>query len=384
MPNLAWHLITGEYPPKPGGIGDYSRLVAEGFACAGHSVHVWTGGTEGTSVEPSGVIVHRVAGRFHKADLARLNAEIDKTDRPRRLLIQYVPHSYGFRAMNVGFCRWVERRRKSGDDVWTMFHEVRVEFRFRDRLDIWITAAVTRWMARHLLRTSSRVFIAIPAWEQSLAPLKGMAPVLWLPVPSNIPRNNDAAAVQEIREHLASGSTTVIGTFGTYSQWIREQLRQVFHLLLDVHPDRIVWILGRSGDQFAAELLAERPDLAGRIVGPGMLSSSETSLHLQGCDILVQPYPDGVSSRRGSVMAALAHGRTVVSTFGHLTEPFWSETQAISLAPPGEPRAMAAVVERLLADPVTCAAMSRQAIDLYESRFAVERTVEALLQQAQG
>src|SRR5207237_781017 len=132
------------------------------------------------------------------------------------------------------------------------------------RPDAWVTAAVTYWMARKLLRASSRAFIAIPAWEKSLGSLKGMCPVLWQPVPSNIPVNHDSDAARKVRERLASGSTTVIGTFGTYSQWIRNQLRQVFFLLLDGHPDRMAWILGRSGDGFAAELVAERPDLAGR------------------------------------------------------------------------------------------------------------------------
>ncbi len=27
-----WHLITNEYPPKLGGVSDYSRLLGEGSA----------------------------------------------------------------------------------------------------------------------------------------------------------------------------------------------------------------------------------------------------------------------------------------------------------------------------------------------------------------
>src|SRR5947209_3461982 len=37
-----WHLVTGEYPPRPGGVGDYSALLAAGLAAAGGEVHVWT------------------------------------------------------------------------------------------------------------------------------------------------------------------------------------------------------------------------------------------------------------------------------------------------------------------------------------------------------
>ena len=38
---IDWHIITGEYPPQPGGVSDYTRLVAEGLAAAGDAVTVW-------------------------------------------------------------------------------------------------------------------------------------------------------------------------------------------------------------------------------------------------------------------------------------------------------------------------------------------------------
>ena len=36
--------------------------------------------------------------------------------------------------------------------------------------------------------------------------------------------------------------------------------------------------------------------------------------HVRACDVLVQPYPDGISSRRTSAMAGLALGVAVVTT----------------------------------------------------------------------
>lgn len=284
--------------------------------------------------------------------------------------------------MNVGFCRWVSRRRKAGDDVWTMFHEVRVEFLLRDRPRIWLVSAVTRVMSRMVHKASSKVFVTIPAWKDSLAPLKGMPPVRWLPVPSNIPVNQNPAAVKSLRERLSANSSIVIGTFGTYHHWIRQQLRDVFFQLLEGHPDRMAWILGRSGDKFAAELLAERPDLEGRIVGPGMLTPDEASLYLQGCDLLVQPFPDGVSTRRTSLMAAIAHGRPVVTTTGHLCEPLWAETHAVRLTSPGKPEEMVAAVEELLADSEKRDELSRRALQLYENEFALDRALEVLLTEA--
>ena len=38
---MQWHILTGEYPPQPGGVSDYSRMVAHGLAAAGDEVVVW-------------------------------------------------------------------------------------------------------------------------------------------------------------------------------------------------------------------------------------------------------------------------------------------------------------------------------------------------------
>ena len=37
---MIWAIITGEYPPDPGGVSDYTYLVATHLADAGDEVHV--------------------------------------------------------------------------------------------------------------------------------------------------------------------------------------------------------------------------------------------------------------------------------------------------------------------------------------------------------
>ena len=48
---------------------------------------------------------------------------------------------------------------------------------------------------------------------------------------------------------------------------------------------------------------------------------------------MLQPYPDGISSRRTSAMAALSHARPVVTTSGPLTEDVWEASGAAVLVP---------------------------------------------------
>src|SRR5690606_13687540 len=51
-----WHLITGEFPPAPGGVSDYTAAVALGLAAAGDAGDVWCP-APGASPRP-GVTVH--------------------------------------------------------------------------------------------------------------------------------------------------------------------------------------------------------------------------------------------------------------------------------------------------------------------------------------
>jgi len=62
---MTWALITGEYPPQPGGVGDYTRLVAAGIASVGGEVHVWAPAVpEAPACTDPGVVVHRLPGHF--------------------------------------------------------------------------------------------------------------------------------------------------------------------------------------------------------------------------------------------------------------------------------------------------------------------------------
>ena len=123
-----WHVIACEYPPQIGGVSSYVASVAAGLGAAGHSVHVWCPPAEGPRPAPHGVTVHDQLGQFTPGDLRRAGRTLDGFASPRRLLIQWVPHGYGYRSMNLPFCLWVRQRARAGDRVDLMVHEPFMEF----------------------------------------------------------------------------------------------------------------------------------------------------------------------------------------------------------------------------------------------------------------
>jgi glycosyltransferase involved in cell wall biosynthesis len=127
------------------------------------------------------------------------------------------------------------------------------------------------------------------------------------------------------------------------------------------------------------ELLARYPQLGGRVVARGDLDAEELSAHLQVCDVLLQPYPDGASTRRTSLMAALAHGAPTVTTLGLLSEPTWAEADCAAFVPAADCQAMIRSTETLLTDAAVRFRLSTRAREVYRKHFALENTIQELL-----
>src|SRR5947209_3452670 len=119
------HIITCEYPPTVGGVSDYTFVMARELARVGEVVHVWCGSPDGCCPQSPGVMVHRELGRFSPTDLYRAGRLLDQFPGPRELFVQWVPHGYGYRSVNIFFCLWIWMRAKlKRDRVQIMFHEV--------------------------------------------------------------------------------------------------------------------------------------------------------------------------------------------------------------------------------------------------------------------
>ena len=381
---MVWHLVTGEYPPELGGVADYTAVLGRALAAAGCEVHVWCPGeATGTTAEPGGVEVHRVAGRFGPAGLTRLDRMLDRFLGPRRLLVQYVPHGFGWKGMNVGFAAWVAaRRHRSRDDVRVMFHEVAFPW-VRRPLRHNLLAAVNRAMAAVLIRSCTTAYVSIPSWAGVLRRLGGRrVPVLWTPVPATVPTDPPAERVTEARARLTGGhpAVKVVGHFGTYAAPITSTLAPALAAILNRRPDARVVLLGSGGERWRDELVADGPHWSPRVVALGPLPAPAVAEYLLTCDLMIQPYPDGASTRRTTLMASLANGVPVLTTLGPLSEPVWADG-SVATAPAER---LAEVAVELLDRPAVLLELGRAGRRLYDGRFAIGRTIDILLQEAPG
>ncbi len=371
-----WAILTGEYPPQPGGVSDYSRLVARELAAAGDAVSVYAPPCAGSEPRDPGVELHRLPGHFGPRSLVVLDRSL-LAQRPDRILVQYVPHAFGWKAMNLPLATWIANRARRIAPVWVMFHEVVFPFSWRPAKHA-LLGAVTRLMARLVVGAASRVFVATPAWGLRLRRLCPRAkPAEWLPVPSNIGTGPRPDRGELKARFPALRNCSIVGHFGTYGPGIARVLEPTLVRLLAGHPDRAAVLFGGGGDSFRDRLQAGFPELAGRVFATGRLESEELADLLVGCDLFVQPYPDGVCARRGSMMGVMGLGLPVVTNAGPATEPVWA-SECVALAAGPDAAALATEAEQLLPAPAGRADLARRAADVYRDTFALEHTIAKL------
>jgi glycosyltransferase involved in cell wall biosynthesis len=371
-----WQIITGEYPPQFGGVADYTRLVARGLAAAGDDVTIWAPYAAHASgpENDDGIRVGRISDHFGRRGLSELNHGID---RRAQILVQYVPHAYGMKAMNVPFSIWLFGQRRG--DVSVMFHEVAYPFVRGQAVRLNTLAAVHRAMAAIVARAAKRIFIAAEEWRALLRPyVPASCPITWTPVPSNIPLVHDREAVMSRRARYAERGETIIGHFGNYGVAHSAMLRDSLLPILESNHNVKLLLIGRNSERFGASLAALNPSFASRLHATGIVDSRDVSVCISACDLMLQPYPGGITTRNASAIAALAHARPVVTNAGPLTENLWPNSNAVVALRSEGARELGIAALDLARDRERVRAMGCAAAALNSDVFDLRHTLRAL------
>lgn len=350
-----WHILAPEYPPRCGGVGDYTALVAGGLMAAGDRVTVWH----------PGVLPDRFGAGSRDAIASALARD------PGILLVQYVPTALGLRGMNIPLCQWLARRAQTGTDVRVMFHEPFFYFGLHRP---WrnVLALVQRRMAAVLLRSAKRVYYSTESWRRLLEPYGSPCSVDVLPIPATIPVVVPGETVASFKTRY--DGDPLIGHFGTYGDHVAGELAEIVPLLLQRLPRARVLLAGRGAEPFVQRL---DHGARARINVLGEQDGLSIAAALRACDVLVQPFPDGVTTRRTSIMAALSSARPVVTTRGALTEAVW-DGEGVAIAPAGQPVRFVDEVARLAGDASRRQALGSAGRRLYDEHFALAGTIGRL------
>lgn len=371
---MIWQVISGEYPPRRGGVSDYTRTVAQGLAATGDRVEVWAPDLPRNWQRDGKVELHRLADRFGPRALVQLNRALGRTP-DSRVLLQYVPQALGLKGINLPFCWWLAHR---SIRPIVMFHEVTFPISWSAPLKHNLLGLVTCTMAALIARAAASVLVATPIWSDVLREqcnFSGAA--TWAPLPSTIVPLHDEAAVLALRQRHRAPDSILLGHFGGYPQMLHARLDRLFSETLAQHPHTALLLLGANSRDFHAGFLRTHPSLSSRVFAPGLLSSEHLSHHLSSCDLMLQLYPDGACTRRTTLIAALAHGRPVVTTEGCATEAIWRQGRALALTADAD-HALQTEIDALLERPERRRAYGDAGAALYRERFGLEHTMRLL------
>jgi glycosyltransferase involved in cell wall biosynthesis len=345
--------VTGEYPPLQGGVGAYTAALAAALAQRGWRVSVLTG-TPGQMPRqdpgPAAVVPLVRAWGWRMAGQVASWAQAQAVD---WLHVQYQTAAFAMHpAIHFAPDRWRRRVRVA----WT-YHDVLTPYLFPkagDRLRRWVTD-----------RPARICDLTIATNEGDRRHLAGKARRLaCIPIGSNIQGRRFTPAERAARR-TARGfgpDDLVVGYFGflnrskgglTLVEMLERLAQQTPHARLLMIGERV----GASDptnyvylQEVEAALTAR--GLQERVVWTGGQPDAEVSADLAACDVLVMPYADGASLRRGTLMAGLAHGCAIVTTTPQTPLPELVEGRDLLYVPPGDAAALAAAVLRLAGDPV--------------------------------
>jgi glycosyltransferase involved in cell wall biosynthesis len=232
-------------------------------------------------------------------------------------------------------------------------------------------------MAYLITKPANRIFVSTMAWEPLLKKFTAKK-IECTPVFSSFICDVDHNAVQREREKILSGNTALLlGHFGAYGAISDSLLAKVFALLLK-KPGRIALFIGKGSKEFLSDLEKENPFIHDKAIALGYVEAQAIPALLSACDILVQPYPDGVTTRRSSIVSGLALGKPIVTNIGPLTEKFWFDSRAVFLVNNNEASEIVDATEKLLSDPAEQREISEKAASLYKTVFSLNNTINKL------
>ncbi len=363
-------LITGEYPPMQGGVGDYTHELGAAFLALGAEVHVLTSSApasgsdsaRSSAFEPA---VHRLTSGWDWGVLPRVAGWV-RGHRPDVVHIQYQTAAYGMHPAVNFLPAWLHRRAGPTPRVAVTYHDVKVPYLFPK------ANAVRTWITYFIGRCADAAVATNTEDHAALVGALRRRPYL-IPIGSNIapalPPDFDR---DRQRARWGFGPEDVVLCYFGFlneSKGGDTLVRVLDSLVKSGYNCRLLMIGGKVGSSDPTNIAyAQHIDaligelgLAERVVWTGFSAAAEVSANLMAADVCLLPYRDGASFRRGSFMAALAHGRPIVSTEPRAAISELRSGENILLAPPDDVAALADRVAALVNNPDQRAALGAAA-----------------------
>jgi glycosyltransferase involved in cell wall biosynthesis len=359
---LTLALITGTWPPMLCGVGDYTSMLCEHLSRLGVKVHVITSrqARRDLRLEGSNLLeVHSVVDRWNY-DAWRVVRRLLASLKPDVINLQWPTAEYG-RSLWVNLLPWLIKLKFPELPLVATLHELRY-FSHLSRLRLYPTLV----LARALILVDPLDLEVV----RKLYPL-GRKRYQHIPIASNLPSAPTGFDRAARRRALGfSDQDFVVGFFGFANPPKGlETLLAAMRSLRETCPNAKLLLLSQLSEQnpYQRRLLRflKVMGLQDLVVNPKYAEPRLAAEILASADCAALPFTDGVSMKRGSLMACLAQGLPIVTTTPARGESGdFQPNQNLLVVPPRDPQALAASLHELWLDPDLRARLALGAWDL--------------------
>ncbi len=401
-------LVTGEYAPMQGGVGDFTREVARAMVALGHAVHVITGrrpqvadvssqdsGQDGG--QDGGIQVERVIDGWSWRCWRALS------DESKRLGLQVVNLQFQTAAYNMHpainllplarrihpLIRWPRLL-----PIVVTFHDLRAPYLFPKAgpLRRQVVLALARHADAAIVTNQEDALDLQSALSHSLSAIRHPPSAIRHP-PSAICHPPSAIRQIPIGSNIAPclpkgynrdewrsrygvrPDEMLVGYFGFFHplKGGESLIRALAELVAEGRAVRLLHIGGRSGSSDAdtnaayaarVESLARELGVADRMAATGFVTPEQVTASFYATDVVALPYVEGASFRHGTFHAALAHGRAIVTTRPPVPLEELCDGENVLLVSTGDSHALADGIRRTMQDTALRARLEHGATDL--------------------
>jgi len=371
--DLKIHLLTTHLPPELDGTADHTWGTAQGLMHRGCEVGIiHPRGNEHWPLE--GAKFMPAFERDNHPTLLQIPPVV-AAESPDWLLVQYYPLSYG--GSEIGERNLLRmfsavRRSSTKTKIGLIIHErtpqvLRSSNPFRK---LWI-----RKRMEAAIQASDVTFFLTEPWTLEFAKRLPKQQFRTLHLGSMFPAPD--VSRDEMRARLGiDPDTLVLGLFGRAEPTRKlSLLTNALTQLREAGQKFIVLHMGRD-DGKTAQALAGFP-----VQSVGPVSHKEVTRHAMAMDIYLAPYEDGVSTRRTSMMMALALGLPVIGTKGSATPQSLldADGRALLLVGMEDSKEMANHVLRLATDAGMRHELGTEGLALFNREFTYEKAADKLI-----
>ncbi|MDD2646451.1 MAG: glycosyltransferase family 4 protein [Patescibacteria group bacterium] len=311
-------LVSGDYPPCRGGLADYTKCLYDELIknLNPENVYLVTSTEDDMRVELKEKNIFKIIPRWNFGGIIKLFNFIRKI-KPDIVHIQYPTQNYK-RDLAVDFFPFILKLTRPKVGTISTLHE------FSNR------SLLGKLRLSISILFSSRIIVVSKLYKKDI--LKFLWPfrllleskIIYIPDGANIlpPEKDviDLRIIQEIKERIKTNNNDfIICFFGSIrlGKGIEFLLNALDLLIKNGHSNFKLLFIGQFGGDIYKRIreIIELNHLEKHVHFTGYCSPTEVSYYLLSSDACVLPFEDGVSTKRGSLMAAIFHKLPIISTF---------------------------------------------------------------------